>query len=242
MKLACIINVWDGTEILKYSMKSVKDRVDIFIIVFQNISNFGEYSPPLSEMELEGYKYRLIYYSPKEWVGFKNEREKRNLGLMKARELECTHFFFLDVDECYLNFSRAVNEYIESGADGSVCNMYTYFKEPTLRFENFDNYYVPFIHKLHPNTLAGAPVYPYYVDPTRKVSSSNVVLISEPMHHFSYVRKDIDKKVRNSSAKSNIEKSNLLRDYYDPSVGPGFFVKDFNQKLIEVPNHFKIVI
>lgn len=240
MKLACIYNIWDGTEILRGSMLSVKERVDIFILVIQNVSNYGEYYTPLSDVDLSGFNYEIKFFNPQIGHGAHNEKAKRNIGIQAARDLGCTHFLCMDCDEYYENFDKAVNEYLDSGKEGSVCKMYTYFKKPTLRFENFDNYYVPFIHKLKADTVSGHPIYPYYVDPTRKINCEDVALINEPMHHFSYVRKDIIRKCSNSSAKANIQKSQLLTDYYDEDIGPGFFVKDFNQKLIEVENIFNI--
>lgn len=239
-KLAAIFNVWDGVETLRTSMLSMKNKVDVFIIVFQNVSNFGEYYAPLSDMDMRGFDYVLKLYKPEIGNGFKNETAKRNLGLQTARELECTHFLFADCDEIYENFDKGFNEFMESGKEGSACQIYTYFKSPTLRFENFDNYFVPFIHKLNPDTMAGTGEYPFYVDPTRKVNCKDVCMISEPMHHFSYVRKDIRRKIRNSSARANIEKSNLLNDYNNSEVGPGFYVADFRQRLISVENIFNI--
>lgn len=241
MKLAAIYNVWDGVELLRGSIDRMKDQVDIFIIVFQNVSNFGEHYAPLSDVDLEGINYVLKLYTPDPSLGGGiNETNKRNIGINAARNLGCTHFLNVDCDEYYENFDRAVQQYVESGSEGSVCRILTYFKYPTLRFEDFDNYFVPFIHKLGPETFAGQCKYPYYVDPTRRINTKSVSLIEEPMHHFSYVRKNIERKCRNSSAKMNIEKSKLMVNYHNPEVGPGFFVEDFGQKLIDVPNLFNI--
>lgn len=248
MKLAAIYNVWDGCELLEASMRSVANGIDLFIIVYQDRSNFFELYSPIHEITnilniIHPWKESLICkYTPDFAIGQLNEIQKRNLGLQIAIKNNCTHFLFLDVDECYENFEGAKQEYCASRKAGSVCKLFTYFKLPTLRFETFDNYYVPFIHSLHSETIAGNGKYPYYVDPTRKIDCSDVALISEPMHHFSYVRKDIERKCRNSSARANIEKSQLLQDYYNPECGPGFFVTDFKQKLIDVPNIFNIEI
>ena len=108
--------------------------------------------------------------------------------------------------------------------------------------ENEDNYYVPFIHELNENTTVGNYGYPFYADPTRKINESNVVLLDVYMHHFSWIRKDIERKARNSSAKANIEKSDLLKDYYSDETKTGYFLKDYNQKLVEVENLFGINI
>jgi hypothetical protein len=41
MKLAAIYNAWDGVELLKGSMNCLKDGVDIFIVIYQDVSNYG---------------------------------------------------------------------------------------------------------------------------------------------------------------------------------------------------------
>lgn len=247
MKTAAIYNIFDGCEILKHSIDSIKNDIDLFIIVYQTISNYGEYYDPLPEIlkSTEGINFETISYYPRHDNGAINEREKRNLGIEVAKKLNCTHFISMDCDEIYENFSEAKKEFTDSGKDGSVCKMMTYFKRPEWRFENPDNYYVPFIHKLNHNTITGVKEYPFYVDPTRRINTSDVIEINTLMHHFSWVRKDIGRKVRNSSAKVNIEKSQLLPDYYSKEleVNPeGFYVKDFYQKIKVVENKFNIYI
>jgi hypothetical protein len=243
MKLAAIYNVWDGEELLKGSIDCLRKHVDLVIIIYQDISNFGESHSPLAAINeaTEGIGAIIRHYEPTIQGGFGNEKSKRNLGIDIARNNGCTHFLHIDCDEYYQDFGAAKQEYIDSRADGSVCKMFTYFKKPIWRLEQEDNYYVPFIHKFENSTVAGIGTYPYYVDPTRKISLvSTVAILKERMHHFSYIRKDIERKCRNSSAKANIEKSYLLMDYFDPQLGPGFYVKDFRQRLVEVDNLFGI--
>lgn len=244
MKLAAIYNIFDGTEFLVHSMKSLQDHVDEFILVWQDISNYGEKMDWRDKESLIIAEFcantSLIKYFPNQNNGTWNETNKRNLGIQKAKDLGCTHFIQMDCDELYEDFGKMKQEYINSGADGSVCAMLTYFKHQTLRFEEPDNYFVPFIHKLHANTITGSKNYPFRVDPTRSINSQNVTLISGFMHHFSWVRQDIGKKIRNSSAQRNINKSNLLRDYMNPDLKEGDFVADFRQKLIKVPDIFEL--
>lgn len=245
MKLTAIYNVWDGVELLKHSIKSIEKDIDSFIIVYQDVSNFGEKYNPLNEI-LETIKlfpnksFELIYYIPKGLGGHLNETQKRNIGIEEAKKQNATHFLVLDCDECYLDFSKAKQLFVDSKADGSVCKIYTYFKKPTLRKEFEDNYFVPFIHKLETDTMTGVRNYPFYVDPTRRINCNNIILLDVFMHHFSYVRNDIERKIRNSSAKANIEKGTILKDYYNSEIKAGSFIADFNQKLIEVPNYFNI--
>jgi len=248
LKLAAIYNVYDGIELLPYSINSIKDFVDEIIIVYQNESNFGEKKDTLNELAevisrlgvLKKISLKLYEPDPS-LLGHMNETNKRNIGIQQAKNKNCSHFLLMDCDEIYFSFANALFQYLKSGKEGSACEIYTYFKKPTLRLKSVDNYFVPFIHKLNPDTITGADKYPYYVDPTRRINCSDVALINEPMHHFSWVRKDIEMKVRNSTAKHNILQSNLLNDY-NKDIGAGYFLKDYNQELVEVENTFYIKV
>lgn len=243
-KIAAIYNVFDGDELLKHSINSVKSGVDLFIIVYQTTSNFGERYDPLPNI-LEAVKdvpHILHKFTPINHAGISNEREKRNIGLQIAKKNSCSHFLHMDCDEMYQDFNKAKKLYFDSGKEGSCCKIFTYFKLPTLRFETEDGYFVPFIHKLHDDTRSGVPNYPFYVDPTRRINSNNVELLDIHMHHFSWVRNNIERKTRNSSAKRNIERGTMLLDYYNSDVKAGFYVKDYEKKLIEVPNLFNIFV
>lgn len=242
MKLAAIYNIWDGCELLPGSMKTIIDHVDQIIIIWQDVSNYGEKYNPMDDikcLDLLG-KVSFIKYEPVVGAGMYNEKQKRNIGINIAREKGCTHFLHIDCDEYYEDFGAAKELYIRSGKPGSVCKLYTYFKLPTLRFETPDGYFVPFIHELKPDTLAGGRQYPFYSDPTRRINETDVVELPVFMHHFSWVRKDIERKCRNSSAKENIERGTMLQDYHSPEVGPGYYVQDYDKKLIEVPDSFCI--
>jgi hypothetical protein len=222
MKTAAIYNVWDGVELLEGSMKTLGSSIDLFIIVHQDISNFGEKYNPLEELDIKRleneYDIVWIKYIPK-GLGMKDERDKRNLGISIAKQHGCTHFIAMDCDEYYTDFKKGKQLFVESGHDGSVVKLITYFKSPQLRYDGLDNYYVPFIHRLHKHTMTGAPRYPYYVDPTRRINASYVLEIPIVMHHYSWIRKDIFRKVRNSSARENIKKSTLLEDYENAHEG-----------------------
>lgn len=245
MKLAAIYNTWDACELLPYSLASIAPHVDLIIIVYQVRSNFGEDYDPFREIlaarqQFADKEFIAHLYEPNTTGGFTNEIKKRNLGLDIARANDCTHFLHLDVDEIYENFNEAKRQYIDSGKEGSVCKIYTYFKKPILRYEHEDGYYVPFIHELKLHTTAGHNYYPYYVDPTRRINCGEVALLDVHMHHMSWVRRDIERKARNSSANANIANGTMLKDHSDINVGQGFYVRDADQKLIEVPNHFNI--
>lgn len=243
IRLAALYNLWDGEELLTGSMRSVKDSVDLFIIVYQDISNFGEqYNPlahlPVEEMDKE-FEIVWIKFDPLVVHGMQNEIRKRNIGINVARNLGCTHFIHMDCDEYYFpeSFSFAKRYFERIGCLGSVVQLFTYFKSAELRQENIDSYYAPFIHALSETTIAGSPVYPFYVDPTRKINCPNVIQLPITMQHYSWVRKDIHRKARNSSAKKNIERSSLMADWETAQEGS---IVNGGNKLIKVPDHFGI--
>lgn len=202
MKLAAIYNVWDGDELLPYSIAQIQPHVDVIIIVFQNLSNYGETCRP----KLPDRGAVLVEFQPNTTKsGTFNETRKRNIGLEVARSEGCTHFISMDCDEIYdglvfKHWRDRVADY-----DGSACKMLTYYKHPDIRLSPIEQYYVPFIHKIHPDTILGSSGYPVHADPTRTVSThKNFYIIDEPiMHHFSWVRADIGRKLRNSSASAN---------------------------------------
>src|SRR5688572_24354584 len=105
-KLCVIFNVWDGAELLNGSIDCIKNHVDLIIIVYQDVSNWGEYYDPLKDFNRHGLKYILVKYEPKIKDGRTNEIAKRNLGLKVAKENGCTHFSHMDCDEYYENFAE----------------------------------------------------------------------------------------------------------------------------------------
>lgn len=246
MKLAAIYNVWDGVELLHGSMKSVESRVDVFIVVFQRKSNFGEPWDPWPFFQgIPGKEMIFVEYNPSTEPSAapgQHERNKRNIGLDIAKQHQCSHFLHMDCDEYYLDFDKMVDVYLESKNDSSVCNIYTYFRKPTLRLATHDNYFVPFIHQLKPSTKAGEisfSKYGFYVDPTRTISNCmDQPIVIGDMHHFSWIRKNIERKMNNSTARNNIAKSNLYKDYLNAKEGD--YLIDYKQPLISVDDHFGI--
>jgi hypothetical protein len=145
----------------------------------------------------------------------------------------------LDCDEYYLpdEFARA-RQWIETHqVPGTTCRLRTYFASPGLQLEGFDDYCVPFIHRLNDTTVCGCEHYPLPVDPTRRINCADVTELDSSlicMHHFSWVRRDIGRKIRNSSADhlSGERLAALLEDY--EAASPGKVVRHWNRQLVEV--------
>ena len=250
MKLCAIYNVWDDWDLLKYSIDNITPLVDGVIVVYSEKSNFGEFSP---KVDLGGQYFNFEPY-PKQDAR-ENETNKRNFGLQKARESGYTHFIMMDADEFYERdeFLKEKKRIEDNNYAGLVCRVKCYLKSPTLTI-GYDTTLVPFIHKITPelrfcfnknypfawtsvNGLQFTQSKTIRIDPTRSMNIESGVEWSEiTMHHFSWVRKDIKKKIRNSTARFNIEKSTVVQDYRDGKAGA--FCQFYGKTLEECPNVF----
>lgn len=226
MKLAAIYNVFDGEELLEGSVKSVQKDVDVFIFVVSTVGQSGEeYLGGLKAvMQLE-LKDKIVIEDNRK------ELDKRNHGLQCAREHGCTHFILMDCDEYWQGLDRSQID--------TAHRLFTYFKEPTLQLDPPEDYFVPGICTMRNNTKVGSFNCGFWSDPTRR-PNHKLTEGSSWMHHFSYVRKDIERKIRNSSARVNIErkKQELLVDLENAS--PGYTVKFYQKSCKLVLNLFDI--
>ena len=259
MKLGVSYNVFDGEELLEGSIKSIRSEVDYISVVYQTVSNFGNHCdeglvPLLNKLKNDGLIDELFEYKPKiNKGGHFNEIVKRNIGLSISEGVGCTHHMAMDSDEYYdvEQFKNMKKIIEEENYDSSACQMTTYYKSPNLRLEPKEEYYVtlPFKIKQGREFILGHP-FPVLVDPTRRTEYGKCRIFTRDeieMHHMSYVRKDIEKKVRNSSAKVNfetwipefLEYFNNWKEGDDalmPGRPPGRY------KLIKTDNKFNVII
>ena len=87
-KLCAIYNVFDSVELLNGSMNCLKNDVDLFIIVWQDISNFGEQYDCTKDFELPNFGCKIIFskFEPQlNKGGTWNETQTRNIGLEIAK-------------------------------------------------------------------------------------------------------------------------------------------------------------
>jgi hypothetical protein len=219
MKLAAIYNCWNDWDWLEISVKNIEKLVDGIIIIASEKSNWGEISPIPAE-----WIDKVIIREPFFNHPLNCETDKRNFGLSMAKKLQFTHFIQMDCDELYERepFLKAKDRFLnEPELQGLVCRTQVYFKSPKLTL-GLDHTLVPFIHKLTPfikNEFNKG--YPYawergniHIDPSRSFNiNSGVKMDPIIMHHYSWVRSDYEKKIRNSTARFNILKDkNLLTD------------------------------
>jgi hypothetical protein len=258
IRVAACINIWaDAVELLPYCIKNLLDcGVDGIIIIWSEASNYGEikrnYLPRIDSLvslycNIHTYQREPFLHHP-----MNCETDKRNFGIDKAKELGYTHFLTMDQDEFYEpDQFKKVRKYIEdTGVKGIVCPSNVYFKSPTLTIGR-DVTLVPFIHEIQPRIRHEFNrKYPYAfdakghirIDPTRSLSITAGVEYTEDitMHHMSYIRKDIEMKIRNSTARYNIDKkyTALLTDM---RLGKeGYFCEFYQKRLARATVSFGI--
>jgi len=243
MRLAAIYNVWSDSELLQHSIGNIISLVDGVIVIFSRKSNSGEIDTCYDSAKYIGVvnnPHEIWTFLSVQWENLEpdlslapsvNERAKRNFGLQKARELGFTHFIMMDADEFYEPepLLREKQRFIDNpDLLGLVCELKCYFKNSTLTVP--DKTLVPFIHKITPDLkFEWNTKYPFAfegvkreirIDPTRMLNINSGVIWSDIiMHHYSWVRSDIQKKIRNSTARQNIENSTIVKDYLNAKAG-----------------------
>lgn len=246
MRLVAIYNVWNDWEFLAHSLKNITPLVDGVIIIGSNRSNHGEISPiPSWVLELPGFFLR----EPQHNNPMHSETDKRNYGLLKAKQLGYTHFLTADADELYIpeNFLKVKERILKDNLSGMVCPTRVYFGSPNLTI-GFDGTLVPFIHKLTPNIQHGFnKLYPFAwdkkrirVDPTRQLNITTGVDYTEDVicEHYSWCRGDYEKKIRNSTARGNLERSTILNNLLEAKEG--YFCEYYGKPLVRATVDFNI--
>lgn len=254
MKLGVIFNVFDGMELFPYAVSSVRPHCDYITVIYQTTSNRGN----TTSTDVKGIIKNLldfgmidnsIEYIPSQYLGAPNEIDKRNHGLDSLRSVRCTHLLCMDVDEFYDDEQFKANKKVieEGNFDASACQMSTYYHDPIYRLEPKEEYYVPWICKMQntPDFKFGYPSFPVLVDPTRKLPHSSCKIFERSeleMHHFSWVRNDIDEKIRNSSAYIQGD-LNLSTRYKQWKFGDKVYYPGIGETdVVEVENKFNITL
>ena len=207
MKLAACYTVYNGIELLSDAIESIESEVDEIIISYQLVSNYGNLSDEFLYWKEQNPQYTYIEFNPNLNVDAKSNEKRKHQGLIeKARELRCTHFFLSATDHLYVKeeIQHAKNVVNKGGFKTTYTRMRTYFKSNNLCLEPLESYYMPFICCASVNMGIIAPVVvdpscafkpfaPYYIFPENEVL----------MHHFSWLRHDINSKLDNAAAKVN---------------------------------------
>ena len=265
MRLGVAYNLFDGEELIEYSIKSIRNNVDFICIIWQKISNHGEKCNEkleefLNKLVSEGLVDKLYLYEPNivdtngENASL-NETKKRNIGLELCRQNGCNYHMTIDTDEFYTEKQlQFMKKEMEDGDYGTgYCQHLQYYHDSIYQLKYPERQYVATIEKIMPNTkyIYNIPcIIP--IDPTRK---TNNVKENElryrifsrkecQMHHLSFVRKDIKKKLWNHSSKRFFteESVNRIVKYYNSWKYPQrcMWAGEKLLEVIEVPRQFEI--
>lgn len=258
MKISASYNVFDGEELLEKSISSIRDAVDFISVVYQTISNVGNNCSPdlediLHDLRDKGYVQELIKYTPElPLKPHSNELTKRNIGLNLAKQNSCTHHMPIDCDEFYIKhqLDYAISTIVKENLDAAACRLVTYYKEPTYRLSPDEDYWVTLPFKLNPEIqFKRSSNFPALVDPTRQVDTNSFKFFDKneiQMHHMSLVRKDMTRKIVNSSAFSErgeelLELNRLYEEWSYPNKAICCIpLREFD--IIKVDNIFNIEI
>lgn len=211
MKLGVSYNLYDGEELLAASARAIRSEAEHITVIYQNVSNFGErreddLAVMLEDLRQKGIIDSYVKYDPdlrqKPWG---NEHRKRIMGVERCNRAGCNYHLNLDVDEFYVAEQvRTAKEFIlANGIENSAVHYFRYLKSPRYRVEGAE-YSVPFIFKstgrIEPESCAW---FPCCVDGTRILKSGGRFYqfnqTEVVMHHMVGVRRDMDRKFRNST-------------------------------------------
>lgn len=251
MKLIAIINAWvDTEELLPFCVESAHKWADSVLIMASESSNTGEtINWEVSVKNCLGG----IFIPDINKTAQQNELSKRNAALDIAKSRGFTHFIMMDADEFYIReeFEEEKHFIQCNDMDGVVHPLKVYVGKPTLWCE--DHTLVPGIQKLKPELeLGGFKEYPFaydsqgnaHIDPTRRTNANkrfaSIYMSNYYMHHMSYVRRDIDLKIRNSSANLRRSEAAIKRDI--ANAAPGYMSELYHRELKECENLFNITI
>ena len=255
MKLGCIYTVFNGLELLDGSIKNIYHHVDEIVIVYQELSNRGNFDGNvynrLKKYE-QDFKVHLVPFTPNMALNTKeNELNKHNVGLEAVRNLGCSHFMLSACDHYYhpIEFQKAKEFLEEDPHDVSITAMYTYYKEPTLQLTPIEEYFMPLICRLYPDTKYTKDQWAFRVDPSvrtnRPGKDQTYIVFAESkimMHHFSMIRQDIRNKFDNASAgiRWDAEKIQRFISEYENHKEGDELEYFGGRRTVRVPNYFNI--
>jgi hypothetical protein len=253
MKLVSIISTWADTVcLLPFCIKNHLEFCDNVIVIWSQYSNHGVKNDAVLEYILaNGHDSRVQFVQCEPWRGvtpLNSETKKRNHGIAAAREGGFTHVLVSDADEMWnpIEMNKEKEKFNNEALYGIVHPLRVYIKSPLLWCEDWT--LVPGIQRMRKDLCVGHfKEYPFAyneagvprIDPSRRPNFIQGIQYSEtPMHHYSYVRKNIDLKIDNSSANLKRSRQVIYEELRDAK--PGYLSRLYHQPLHETENYFNL--
>lgn len=252
-KLGLGIVAFEGTEHIKNITYEIRDLCDYIVICLQEISYDG--SIHISQDDIDECNHLLeckliddiIWFEPKDMhedAKDKNavprmiETDKRNFILDYLQSKECSHALIIDSDEFYNHddFKNAKNVInVNEQMVVTYCEYINYYRDYEHILVWPFHSYVPFVSEIKYRFSFDRGSFDRPSDPTRRyaipdkgmyhIFPYNVI----KMHHLSWIRINIEKKIASWSAKKyfanekNLEE-NILNRYYNYQDGMNAFI------------------
>lgn len=220
-KLGLSIICFEGTEHLKSIISEIRDLIDVIIIHKQNISYCGnsideEDLNNINNLKEIGLVDHIIDFDIINDMPYREQETiKRNNSIEFLQQQGCTHVMIIDSDEFYDHneFAKAKEFIYNDNQEISYCRYINYYHDLTHYLIMPFECYVPFIFKSNYRFKFNCIDFELPSDPTRRVKKpinvNNFIFKWKDikMHHFSWIRKDIRKKINNWSAKKYFDES-----------------------------------
>lgn len=266
-KLGLGIVAFEGTEHIKNITYEIRDYVDEIVVCLQKKSYNGDDIDESDVLEVDelfkkGWIDKIVWFSPvrrydnasqeeKKIVPRLIETDKRNFILDILETDGCSHSMIIDSDEFYNGDEfRDVKEYFSEDPDMKVsyCRYVNYWQDYYHYLVWTHKTFVPFITESKYRFSFNAKCFNGSIDLTR------IYLLKDGecyhtfswdkihMHHFSWIRKDIRKKIGCWSSSAYFD-SGIKDEVYDSYVkwkpylnakiiGPKLIVESFNEKYV----------
>lgn len=243
------IVTFEGTEHLESIISEIKDLLDYVVIAKQNISYCGNKIDPEDDKEIDRLKNiglvdEIIIYEPELDIEDRHqETNKRNMTIDFLQSKGCDYVLITDSDEIYNHddFERAIQYIVDNKLEITYCRYINYYHDLEHYIAMPFKCYVSFFFKSCYRYVFECQDFREPSDPTRRVHKpldvENYIFDWNDikMHHMSWIRKNIRKKIENWSAKKFfandvIEKSVEEFNNFHPD-------KDYAYLLFNVPQH-----
>lgn len=262
-KLGLGIIAFEGPELIKSITYELRDITDIIVVCLQKTSYHGD---PIKEEDVKEIEYlkdmnlidEIIWFEPTNLHEKDNpkvaprliEADKRNFILdYLEKEQNCSHSMVIDSDEFYdhddyLNAKNYISEHDEIHV--TYCQYINYYRDYRHLLVWPYKCYVPFITESSYRFNYNDRSFIYPSDPTRRyhiemVKGNEFHMIPfklVKMHHLSWIRRDIARKIDTWSSRKIFENVKGLRDaildrYYNYKEGENAVIT-FNVPFFQV--------
>lgn len=252
MKIGASYSVWDGEELLEFSIRSIRNAVDYVNVVWQRLSWYGTPCDDGLEEHLQRLKGmglidELFYFEPELGISPNlNETNKRNVGLEAARARGCSHLITMDTDEFYdeTEFKQAAEYLLRYDITHSACNQFMYDAIDLRRAAPAD-WFAPFLYQISQGQIFECnafPETPWMIDPSKKIlitADSKLCFLGQvTLHHYRAVRKNLSQKIDNSSEFQNPEARCQAQSEYEGLIESANKANEGTH--VRMPNQFGI--